>query len=698
VASAARPARLDLARLDLTRPDLSRLDLTRPDLTRRPSRRLGLTRLGRACVVSAAVACLAGCVSMPSSGPVGSISATPQSTAAGGDFIEPFPSPPQPNESPTEIVNGFLAASASYPVNSAIAKAYLVSAASRKWDPGWSVTVLDTFTVKTPSGQQLRRDSRQAAVDVSGAVQSSFNGSGQFVSAQSQGGTTATWNVSLVKVDGQWRISNPPDKYRLLNAFEFTTFYNPQDLYFGNPDYVNASTATSLDQALVPDSVFVPVETSRSDLVKNLVTALLPNAQVNPQGNALGNPQSKWLQNAAATFPSGTKLDSVTVAGTTAVVNLGGLTDPGTTVLKEISAQLVWTLASPRAGPPSGIQSVELELNGKPWIPPLTICGITQSRSFVQNQATYPCYNPYPSQPASFSFAGHGQLWSRCSSEASAQRGLVGPVVSVFQPASAANLQQCAGGGVATTSTTTPASSLLAGVGTPSMVAVSPDGNYVACYSPDEKKVFTALSSAPGVLTPVQGGVIGPGVTALSWDRNDDLWIAQGGDVFMLPVKGLASGKAIRVGSVPAGVTDLSVAPDGVRIALIVQDGSGTEVELAATSSQEQQASIEETASIGPLVQVGPGLADPDSLAWYDADDLIVLSGGSDETLSEVPVDGQQAFNSQPAPQGAYSITADGSMNALVAGLSDQRISVSTSLEGPWQPLSVHGQNPAYPG
>jgi Lipoprotein LpqB beta-propeller domain/Sporulation and spore germination len=675
VASAARRARLSLPRHAEPRLAL---------------RRLGLTRIGRACMVSAAVACLAGCVSMPSSGPVGSISATPQSTAAGGDFIEPFPSPPQPNESPTEIVNGFLAASASYPVNSAIAKAYLVGAASRKWNPGWSVTVLNTFTVLTPSGQQLRRDSRQAAVDVSGSVQSSFNGSGQFVSAQGQGDAMATWHVSLVKVDGQWRISNPPDDHRLLSAFEFTTFYNPQDLYFGNPNYDDASTASSLDQALVPDSVFVPVETSRSDLVKNLVTALLPTA--------LGNPQSKLLQNAAATFPSGTKLESVTVAGTTAVVNLGGLTNPGTTVLKEISAQLVWTLASPRAGPPSGIQSVELELNGKPWIPPKTICGITQSRSFVQNQATYPCYNPYPSQPASFSFAGHGQLWSRCSSEASAQRGLVGPVVSVFQPASAANLKQCAGGGVATTSTATPASSSLAGVGTPSMVAVSPDGNYVACYSPDEKKVFTGLSSAPGVLTSVQGGVIGPGVTALSWDRNDDLWIAQGGDVFMLPVKGLASGKAIRVGSVPAGVTDLSVAPDGVRIALIVQDGSGTEVDLAATSSQEQQASIQETASIGPLVQVGPDLTDPDSLAWYDADDLIVLSGGSDETLSEVPVDSQQAFNSQPAPQGAYSITASGSMNALVAGLSGQRISVSTSLEGPWQPLSVHGQNPAYPG
>lgn len=682
MASAARPAR----RRPVPQHPVPRR-LIRPGLTR-----TALTRLGMACAVSVAAACLAGCVSMPGSGPIGVISATPQSTAAGGDFIEPFPSAPQPNESPTDIVNGFLAASASYPGNSAIAKAYLVSAASRTWNPGWSVRVLNTFTVNTPAGQQPLRDSRQTSIDVTGTVQSSFNGSGQFVSAQGQGDTMDVWHVSLVKVDGEWRISNPPDRYRLLSAFEFATFYNPQDLYFVNTDFTNPSIEASQDQPLVPDSVFVPVETSRPDLVKNLVTALLPNSA--------GNPQSKWLQNGTVTFPAGTTLDGVTVAGTTAVVNLGGLTGASTTVLKAVSAQLVWTLTSPRAGPSSAIQSVELELNGKPWIPPQTICGINQSRSFVQNQATYSCYNPYPSQPASFSFADRGQLWSRCSSEASAQRGLVGPVVSVFQPAVAAILQQCAGGdGVSTTSTTMPSSALLKGVGTPSIVAVSPDGDYVACYSPDVKKVFTGPTSAAGTLTPVQGGVIGPGVTALSWDRNDDLWIAQGGDVFMMPVKGLAKGTAIRVSSVPAGVTDLSVAPDGVRMALIVQNGSTSEVELVAPSlGPQREGSLNEAASLGTPVQVAPGLDSPDSLAWYDADDLIVLSGGSDDTLWEVPVDGQQAFNSQPAPFGAYSITADGSMNALVAGLSDQRISISTSLEGPWQPLSVHGLNPSYPG
>ena len=98
-------------------------------------------------------------------------------------------------------------------------------------------------------------------------------------------------------------------------------------------------------------------------------------------------------------------------------------------------------------------------------------------------------------------------------------------------------------------------------------------------------------------------------------------------------------------------------------------------------------------------MQVGPDLAQPDTLTWYDADDLIVLAGsGARAALSEVPVDGQDSSSSQPAPAGANAITAAGGMNALVAGLSDNQLAVSTGLEGPWQPLAVPGQNPAYPG
>jgi Lipoprotein LpqB beta-propeller domain len=355
------------------------------------------------------------------------------------------------------------------------------------------------------------------------------------------------------------------------------------------------------------------------------------------------------------------------------------------------------------AGPPPAIQSVELELNGKPWTPPKSICGVSQIRSPVQTQATYPCYNPYPSQPSGFSFTDHGQVWWRCTAETRAQQGYVGQVFSVFPVAGSASAPSC-GDYVLENSTATPsAASLPSESGTPSLTAISPDGSYVAYYSPDAKKIFVRPMSTKAKPRPVQGAV-GSGVTALSWDNNDNLWIALNGDVYLAPLNQSAS----QVNSAPADVTDLSVAPDGVRVAFVAQGASPaqTQVQLAAIIASGAQAQSSpghiapvESPTLGAPVQVAPDLPYPGTLTWYDADNLIVLTGGgSSKMLAEVPVDGQDSSNQQQAPPGAISVTADGDQNALVVGLDKNRLAVSTGLEGPWQTLSVPGENPAYPG
>ncbi|MGD0062517.1 MAG: LpqB family beta-propeller domain-containing protein [Streptosporangiaceae bacterium] len=645
-----------------------------------------------ACVVTVAAVSIAGCVGMPSNGPVGAISVSPQSTGVAGDVIQTFPSGPQPGESPSQIVGGFLAASANYPFNAAIAREYLVSSAVKAWKPSWSVTVFSTFgpaeTNPTPA------DARQTQVVASGTVQSTFNGTGQFVSAG--GRPVGRYGFRLTKVNGQWRIANPPAK-RLLTSSEFSAFYKPQNLYFLN--------LGATEQPLVPDSVFVPQGTSTTDLLNNLVNALLPEPGSPQSGSLLpdaGIPQSSLLKTAAQTFPAGTKLDSVAQAGTTAVVNLGGLTHPSTTVLEQISAQLAWTLTSSRPGPGGPIQSVELEVNGQPFVPPKTICGKSEARSQVQNQATYWCYNPYPPQSASFSFTSDGQVWSRCAAEANVQRGQVGPVVPVLDATGAASAPSCGAGSVLPGSVKTPAPRPYPGIGTPSEVAVSPDGQYVAVYSADAGKLFTGPTSGTAKLTVVKD--IGSGVTALSWDRNHDLWVAQDGDVFMVPVNGQPI--SVNTSSLPGNVTGLSVAPDGIRIALIVQTGPSSKVDLAAIihdeNGQPPQGKLNPTSEAVSLnespVHLGPDVTKPDDLTWYDADDLIVLAGGSTPKLFEVPVDGQDSSGPELAPSGTDSITANSDTNALVIGVAPDQIEVSTNIEGPWQPLAVHGQNPAYPG
>ena len=157
----------------------------------------------------------------------------------------------------------------------------------------------------------------------------------------------------------------------MLTESEFASVYKPQDLYFFDPN----------GQVLVPDSVFVPPGTSPTQLVKNLVGALL------------NDPQTPWLdcrQDAPRRHrvsPPDTKV-SVTLDGTTATVNLGGTAATATsTVLEQISAQLVWTLTGQQASPP--IQAVQLEINGKPWIPPIPPCA-AGARARVPRRS-WPC-------------------------------------------------------------------------------------------------------------------------------------------------------------------------------------------------------------------------------------------------------------------------------------------------------------------
>jgi hypothetical protein len=666
----------------LARLLLARLLLARLLLAGRP-----LARLWPALVITAVVTAVAGCVSMPDSGPVGQISADPQNTVQAGSLIEPVPVGPAQNDSPAEIVTGFLAASAGYPVGDTIAAQYLVSAAVKGWHPSWAVTVFSTLGPTMTKALPAVNGSPQAEVEFSGDAEAKVNASGEFTSTSA--GKRSGYLFKLVKVDGQWRISNPPNNYRLLTTSQFSTYYRAQDLYY----------FSQVSQLLVPDPVFVPVGTETADLASNLVQALMPD----PTG-----PMPVWLQNATTTFPPGTKVLGVTLDASTAVVNLGGtLPAVSQAILKQLFAQLVWTLTSAQARPSLSIQSVELELDGRPWTPGSDPCG-AKIESPVQNRASYECYDPYPPVTASFSFTSNGQLWSRCGAQSYVQAAHIGPVVPVFSAADAISAQKCGGQEVAGGSPKVPSSPAQQphGVGSPSMVAVAPTGQYVASYSPGKNAVLYIGSSASAAdLTPVKG--IGTGVTALSWDQNNDLWVAEDGSIYVVT----PGSNAVLVqfqGPFTSQVTGLSVAPDGVRIALVTQDSSGnSEVGLAAidrpsaiTSGQPGSGSPGDRLSLTLSGQLGSNVTDPAALTWYDADDLIVLGNASSgSTVWQVPVDGQEATESGLTPPGpALSISADSDQSALVAGLANGQIAVAAGLEAQWLVLGVPGRNPAYPG
>jgi Lipoprotein LpqB beta-propeller domain/Sporulation and spore germination len=636
--------------------------------------------LRRMCVLAAVVASVAGCAGMPSNGPTDQFSAGPQSSAPDDNLVGVVPSGPQPGENPSQIVQGFLTASASYPTYN-VAQEYLVSSAVKAWNPGFAVTVFSTLTVPSwvAAPKTGRNASPQASVDVSGPVQASFNGSGQYLSAQSQDQSQGPWNFDLVKVDGQWRITNPPS-YRMLPSSAFPLFYKAQDLYFFD----------SPDQVLVPDSVFVPLGATVTQLLSNLVAALTEG------------PKTPWLTGATDTeLPPGTGVQQpVTTDGSSVTVNLvGDVAKASTRQLELFTAQLVWTLTGP-PDTPSAIQSVVLDLNGQPWAPRSAACPGGRIPGPQQTQADYQCFDPYPSSPTSFYYIDQGQSWARCGSEALAQQGLIGTVVPVVGHTGVFSSQRCEPGENVHEAYPGQPSAQPQSLPSASQAAVSPDGKYLAIVSAAKGNLY--IEAMPGQAASFRDmpRLTGGGITSLSWDRNDDLWVTQNGDVVMLQATGN--------GEVPVGfdgsVTDLNVAPDGVRIAFIGQIAGAPSpgVYLAAIGGGSQAPGQLGSAGPRPAIRtfasLGPNLGHPASLAWYDADDLIVLNDAtSGNTLWEVPVDGQQA-QPQVTPPGVTSITADGPANVLVAGLSGNNLAVSTSLEGPWYQLGEPGQDPAYPG
>ena len=589
-----------------------------------------LARARLVCVLMAVVASVAGCVGMPDSGSPGTFSATPQSTTSDFGFIGAIPAGPAPKWTPSEIVTGFLNASASYPAYSNVAEEYLDSAAEKRWAPNWSVQVVNYVNV--PRQADILPGGRQATVDVSGTVQASFNGSGQYVGAQQSGGAqTANQLFHLVKVNGLWRITNPLPPGRMLNESDFASVYRPQDLYFFDP----------YEEVLVPDSVFVPTGTSPTDLVTNLVGALL------------ADPQSQWLQAQTSTTPPTVTAFlphtniNVAIDGTTATVNLSG---PGattnSTILEQISAQLVWTLTGQQENPP--IQAVQLEVNGQAWVPDDPPCSGAggQSQGPAQKLNMYECYNPYPTAAStSFYYVGNGQAWSRCASESAVTEGSISSVVPVFGRTGVAKLNQSCGVSVQASSPAMPPAQPRS-VPALSWVAVSPGNQYAAGVSADGKTVDVWASGA----AKPSNSMTTSGVTAISWDRSGYLWLAQDGTTWAIPQTSDSRGDTQIPNAFSGKIIGLGIAPDGVRVAAITQTGASRLLQLAAIDhapppGQRQNPTTGTTtgpSSIGLPVRLGPNITDPIALTWYDADDLLVLDGtSSGSRLWEVPVDGQ---------------------------------------------------------
>src|SRR5260221_853639 len=248
------------------------------------------------------------CATLPRSGSV------PLKTLQGSGSdaqhgVEIVPVAPGPGWSPADIVNGFLAASASFDGHKhAIAHEYLTPKFRRTWRAGSAATIIDA--PKVVKARTLKRLNPKtggpytALVNLTGPHFATLQTTGQDqagILVVSPGSTR--YQFSLLQKRGGWCIDAVDYKRRpvspsllLLTSTDFARDYLPRNLYFYSPDPAAKS--------LVPDPVYMPQIGPVAE-----VTGLV-NALIHPP------PPGSWLWHAATTaFPRGTKLIGTQVIG-----------------------------------------------------------------------------------------------------------------------------------------------------------------------------------------------------------------------------------------------------------------------------------------------------------------------------------------------------------------------------------------------
>jgi hypothetical protein len=350
----------------------------------------------------------------------------------------------------------------------------------------------------------------------------------------------------------------------------------------------------------------------------------------------------------STSFPYGTTLRQVTLNDGAATIDLGGSAARATrAALAQMTYQLLWTLAGPSYGQ-SAIQSVNLKINGHP----------RRSASLPAG----PSGNP----------------------------GLSVPNVSAGAPLYALDtggrIQELTGQQVWSPSLPGKAGAQLA------TIAVSPGGRYVAGLAHAGAGVYYGALRRDARLS--QWAPAGVRFTSLSWDTGGNLWVAAASGVWMLhpgsdPVP---LGLGLPAGSV---VSQLRVAPDGVRVAMIVHGPAWSGPRLLLAAIEHVPGGV---VALGPTVPTGEDVPNPTQLTWYDADNLIVLSQTpTGPQLHEVPVNGGSSTALITDP-GTQSISAAGPANPLIAGLAGGQLALTSSLNGTWMTQPGAGLSPTYPG
>ncbi|WP_055495152.1 LpqB family beta-propeller domain-containing protein [Streptomyces sp. TP-A0356] len=586
---------------------------------------------------------LAGCASMPDSGDLRGVESTPRQDTQ----VRVFAMPPREDAGPSEIVQGFLEALTSDDPQYETARKYLTAGASRRWDPDASTTVLSDGPNTVPQHTRSREAGDDYTYVLTGSKLAVVDA--QHAYAPDSGTYGKTVHLTLEKKTNQWRIDSLPQGV-VLGKSDFQRNYVSVNKYYYA---ANMPAATGGQLSTVADPVYVR---GKVDAVTSTVRSLLKGP-------------TRWLDPVAtSSFPSGTALGKDVTSlqpddQNKLTVPLNDKADRvGQTQCTRMAAQLLFTLQDLT---PTGVTQVELRRsNGR------KLCDLNEDRAeTVASHGT--------GRRAEYEYFIDGkQRLVRLSSGSGSQvpipvPGALGDGGKKLRAAAVSRTEDTAAG-------------------------VSADGQYLY--------VGSLLSGAsPGVpVLSSRGAAAGDRLTTPSWDGAGDLWVAdrdpKRARLVMLqqgtgePVNVLTPGLDGRVDAV-------RVAADGVRIALIVEKGGKTSLQIGRVE-RDGGTDGRPAVSILGLHSVTPQLEEVTAMSWAGDSRLVVVGreSGGVQQMRYVQVDGSTPAGNPPAsPTGVKQIAASEDERLPLVAYSEDGI-VRLSAGAQWQKVVKEGTAPVYPG
>jgi hypothetical protein len=332
-------------------------------LSRQPARRRTAAGL---LALAAAMLAGTGCASIPSSSRPQviadsvSVSAPPDDDDVRYDEIVP-----RSGESPEDIVRDFLRAGGSFEGSHARARAYLTNAANAAWKD-----VKGAAIVEDAPYLNVRNDG--AIVQMTAQQRGRLTEDGAYV----PGRAALPYPFRLKKVNGNWRIDNPPDVV-LLESATFDASYRPYEIYFLD------STRTKV----VPD---IRWYAAAPDTLPSLLVT------------AIEHGPSQWLEDAVLSDLKGITLqNNIEQESDRVKVYLTGLDEQADTLTAGGFAQLVWTLDQ------VGVGGVEVYVDGRLVTPK------NAPKQSLQQLSDWRAFNPDGlSAAASGYFVRGGAVWT----------------------------------------------------------------------------------------------------------------------------------------------------------------------------------------------------------------------------------------------------------------------------------------------